>query len=57
VNLNKALQVLYKDRYLVLKGAISIKPALPKYLASLNYIKRDIDLNEVNIFWRLLEED
>ena len=49
-NLNKALQALYKDGYLVLKGAISIKPASLEYLASLDYIKRDIVLNKVSIF-------
>ncbi|XTI82088.1 hypothetical protein V2W45_1463682 [Cenococcum geophilum] len=47
-NLNKALQALYKDRCLVLKGAISVKPASPEHLASLNYIKRDIVLNKIN---------
>ncbi|XTI85549.1 hypothetical protein V2W45_1229836, partial [Cenococcum geophilum] len=46
MNLNKALQALYKDRCLVLKGAISIKPTSLEYLASLDYVKRDIILNK-----------
>jgi len=49
-NLNKALQALYKDRCLVLKGAISIKSTSLEYLASLDYVKRDIVLNKVSIF-------
>jgi len=49
-NLDKALQALYKNRCLVLKGAISIKPTSPEYLASLDYIKKDIVLNKVSIF-------
>jgi hypothetical protein len=51
------LQALYKNGCFVLKGVINVKPALLKHLASLNYIKRDIVLNKVSIFWRLLEED
>ncbi|XTI82918.1 hypothetical protein V2W45_1206382, partial [Cenococcum geophilum] len=46
MNFDKALQALYKDRCLVLKGAISVKPTLPEYLASLDYVKRDIVLNK-----------
>jgi hypothetical protein len=49
-NLDKALQALYKDGCLVLKGAISVKPASPEHLASLDYVKRDIVLNKVSIF-------
>ena len=56
-NLNKALQALYKNRCFVFKKVTSVKPALPKHLASLDYIKRDIVLNEISIFWKLLEED
>jgi hypothetical protein len=45
-NLDEALQALYEDGCLVLKGATSVEPASPEHLASLDYVKRDIVLNE-----------
>ncbi|XTI94932.1 hypothetical protein V2W45_1257064, partial [Cenococcum geophilum] len=49
-DLSEALQAFIKDRFLILKRVISIKPPLAELLELLSFIKREIVLNKVSYF-------